>query len=166
MISRPVMRAVWKKVGKSRVDVRVSSSPKGSIRGIQPERDDDVNEVVWESRQMRPTSCVFHGPAAFVHLILLAGEAGKQVLISGLVNLLVQCTCREGPLLARENVEIVVRRVKTSVPLCAKRGAEEDEVLGDTSVNDVHSTHSTSSVVEDPVWFIVVRGRRRYFVDV
>lgn len=41
------------------------------------------------------------------------------------------------------------------VSLCAERGPENNEVLGDGGVDDVHSAHGAAGVVEDPFFVSV-----------
>lgn len=88
-------------------------------------------------------------------------------------DLFLESTCSESPLLAFEDVEVVVCSVTTSMALCTKRRTKDDQVLSDAgckargslsalgafltrrrgwsrTVNNVHGTHSTTGVVEDP----------------
>lgn len=47
-------------------------------------------------------------------------------------------------------MEVIVCSVQSSVALRAKGSSKDDEIFRDGRVNDVHSTHGTSSVVKDP----------------
>ena len=74
----------------------------------------------------------------------------------------------ESQLSALDDVEIVVCCVPSSMPFCPDRCAKDDQVFGYaccdfsvrvhdaaindglTSMDDVHSSHSTTSIIEDP----------------
>lgn len=79
----------------------------------------------------------------------------------GLVHLHLQCTRAKRPLLAAQDVEVVVGGVQARVPLRAQRRPEDDEVLGDRRVDDVHRTHRAAGVVEDPL--VLARVERDHF---
>ena len=78
--------------------------------------------------------------------------------ISRSIYLLLNVPRAERPLLTMEDMEVIVRRVKAGVSFGAEWGAEYDEVFSDGGVDDVHGTHSTTSVVEDPFFGIGVEG--------
>ena len=74
-----------------------------------------------------------------------------MVHAAGAVPLHMELPGAEGPLLADEDVEVVVGGVQAGVALCAERGAKDDEVLGDGGVDDVHGAHGPACVVEHPL---------------
>ena len=74
-----------------------------------------------------------------------------MVHAAGAVPLHLELPGAEGPLLADEDVEVVVSGVQAGVALCAERGAKHDEVLGDGGVDDVHGAHGPAGVVEHPL---------------
>lgn len=57
---------------------------------------------------------------------------------------------RERPLFANQNVEIVIGGVNASMTLSAEGGPEDDEVLRDACVDDIHGAHGAPSVAENP----------------
>lgn len=57
-----------------------------------------------------------------------------------------------------QDIKVVVRGVKSSVSFCTERGAEDDEILCDRGMNDVHGTHGTAGVVEHPFFLVGVDG--------
>lgn len=56
----------------------------------------------------------------------------------GGTNLLLKRTRRESPLLALEDMEVIVGSVSTRVTFGPKRRAKDDEVLGDARMKDEH----------------------------
>ena len=86
-----------------------------------------------------------------MHLVLLHLSTREVVHGSRCVALHLQLGRRERPLLADENVEVVIRGVYASVSFRAQRRAENDDVLRDTRVDNVHRTHGTACVVEHPL---------------
>ncbi|KAG6871472.1 hypothetical protein C0993_003255, partial [Termitomyces sp. T159_Od127] len=68
---------------------------------------------------------------------------------------------QEGPLLTDEDMKIVIDGVQAGVSLRAERGAEDDEVLSDAGVDDVHGAHCASGVVEDPFVSVGVEPQLR-----
>lgn len=54
-------------------------------------------------------------------------------------------------LLSHEDMEVIVGSVPSRVSLCADGSAEEDEVFRDRGVQEIHATHGSASVVEDPL---------------
>ena len=68
-----------------------------------------------------------------------AGRIDLRVVLAGGV----------GPLLACQDMEVVIGSVAASVALGANGGTEDDEVLGDAGVDDVHGAHGAAGVVED-----------------
>lgn len=98
-------------------------------------------------------------PAALVHLILLDDSTLHMIHDSLGVPLLDERMGRIRPLLALEDVEVVVGRVPAAVALGAQRRAKDDQVLGDAGVDDVHATHGAPGIVEHPLGR--ERGNRR-----
>jgi hypothetical protein len=88
------------------------------------------------------------------------------VLVARPVHLLLETARRECPLLTLEDVEEVVGRVQARMALRTERRAEEDEVLRDAGVDDVHGAHGAAGVVQDPVVLVMMRDRRRGVVNV
>ena len=76
--------------------------------------------------------------------------------ISRSIYFLLNVPCTERPLLTMEDMEVIVRRVKAGVSFGAEWGAEYDEVFSDGGVDNIHGTHGTASVVEDPFGFVAV----------
>lgn len=86
-----------------------------------------------------------------MHLVLLSDATTHEVHVAGPVPFHLERARLERPLLADEDVEVVVRRVETRVTLRAERRPEDDEVLRDARVHDVHRAHRPARVVEDPL---------------
>ena len=86
-----------------------------------------------------------------MHFVLLGYAATHEVYVTRLVALHLERTRLERPLLADEDVEVVVRGVEARVALGAERRAKDDEVLGDARVDDVHRAHRAAGVVEHPL---------------
>ena len=86
-----------------------------------------------------------------MHLVLLGYTATHEVHVTRLVALHLQRARLERPLLADEDVEVVVGGVEARVALGAERRAKDDEVLGDARVDDVHRAHRAAGVVEHPL---------------
>ena len=64
-----------------------------------------------------------------------------------------------------EDMEVIVRCVAARVTFGTQRRAENDQILRDTRVDEVHAPHGAAGVVEDP--FVLVRrnaGLDRGFV--
>ena len=93
-----------------------------------------------------------------MHLILLHMASWQVVHTASGVPLHLQLGWCEGPLLADEDVEVVVGGVHACVALGADGGAEDDEVLGDAGVDNVHATHGTAGIVEHPLGRVGVDG--------
>ena len=85
-----------------------------------------------------------------MHLVLLGDATTHEVDVAGSVALHLQRTRLERPLLADEDVEVVVGGVETRVALGAERRAKDDEVLGDARVDDVHRAHRAAGIAEHP----------------
>lgn len=150
-ISRPVMRIVLYSVGMSSVDEKVSASPNGIISGIQPAKIKDAQSLLAAAGEFRTrTPCIFHRPASFVHFVLLGDATTHKVHVARPIPLHLERTGLERPLLADEDVEVVVGGVEARVPLRAERRAKDDEVLGDAGVYDVHRAHRAARIVEHP----------------
>lgn len=98
----------------------------------------------------RLTSSVLHRKAALVHLVLLCSSSGQQVDVSGLVPLHLESTWPKRPLLANEDVEVIICGMQSSVSLGTEGRTEDDEVFSNGCVNEVHGTHGTAGIVEHP----------------
>lgn len=112
------------------------------------------NRVRKTERQHRgdPALSELQRPASRLgHHVLLHNTTGEVVHRTRRVLLALKVPGLVGVLRTRQDVEVVVRRVTASVALGAKRRAKEDQVFGDGSVDDVHGTHRTTSVVKDPL---------------
>jgi hypothetical protein len=58
MISLPVTLNVWYKVGKSRVEVKMSNNPNGSINGIHPASNEAGSQLAVRKESVTPTPSV------------------------------------------------------------------------------------------------------------
>ena len=96
------------------------------------------------------TPNIFHGPASFVHLVLLGDTTAHEVHVPRLVPLHLQRARLERPLLTNEDMEVVVGGVEARVALRTKWRAKDDEVLGDARMDDVHRAHRAAGIVEHP----------------
>lgn len=65
-----------------------------------------------------------------------------------------QRVCRCGPLLALQDVEVVVGGVSAGVAFCAERRSEDDQVFGYAGVDQVHGAHGAAGVVEEPFGWV------------
>ena len=74
------------------------------------------------------------------------------------VDLHVQVRGVERPLFPNEDVEVVIGGVHTSVAFGTERRAEDDEVLRNACVDDVHRTHRAASVADDPLGRVFVQS--------
>ena len=74
------------------------------------------------------------------------------------VDLHVQVRGVERPLFPNEDVEVVIGGVHTSVAFGTERRAEDDEVLRNACVDDVHRTHRAASVADDPLGRVCVQS--------
>jgi hypothetical protein len=118
--------------------------------GIQPDGMKSARRKKWSIAKPL-TLRELQRPAPLVHLVLLRRPA-DQVMHRPLgVPLHDERVPRRGPLLALEDVEVVVRRVPAGVALGPQRRAEHDQVLGHARVQDVHGPHGAARVVEDPL---------------
>lgn len=86
-----------------------------------------------------------------MHLILLRRSSWEEMNAPSRIPLHLQRARPEGPLFAHKDVEIVVCSVQTRVSFCAERRPEDDEVLGDARVDNVHRAHGSARVVEHPL---------------
>ena len=100
--------------------------------------------------QKRHTPSVLHGKATLVHLVLFRRSPRQQVDISRLVPLHLERTRLECPLLADQDVEVVIRSMQSTVSLGTEGRTKYNEIFGDGRVNDVHGSHGTASIVEHP----------------
>lgn len=85
-----------------------------------------------------------------MHLVLLGDTTAHEVHVTRSVPLHLQRARLERPLLADEDMEVVVGGVKARVALRTERRAKDDEVLGDARVDDVHRAHRAAGIVEHP----------------
>lgn len=161
VISRPVIRTVLYNVGMSSVDVKVSAKPNGSISGTQP-AEKWVQSFTVSSERAREdgarTPNIFHGPTSLMHLVLLGDTTAHEVHVTRSVPFHLQRARLERPLLADEDMEVVISRVKARVALGTEWRAKDDEVLSDARVDDVHRAHRAACIVEHP--FGAVRVER------
>lgn len=159
-ISLPEIRKVWYNVGISRVDVKISARPNGIMSGIHP-----AMYLMSKQRRQQNTSthtpCVFHSPASFVHLVLLGDTTAHKVHIARAVPFHFQGARLEGPLFPDKDMEIVVGGVQTRVALGAKWRPEDDEVLCDAGVDNIHGAHGATCVAEHPLGAVGVYGDAR-----
>ena len=139
----------------------MSARPNGSMGGIHPRYSPTVSDFVpcrdtlqrlcKDSGRRTLTSSVLEREAALVHLVLLDVPTGKMVHVTRAVDLHLELGRVEGPLLTDEDVEVVIGGVHACVALGADGGAEDDEVLGNAGVDDVHGTHGAAGVVKHPL---------------
>jgi hypothetical protein len=85
-----------------------------------------------------------------MHLVLLGDTTAHEVHITRLVPLHLQGARLERPLLAHEDMKVVVGGVKARVSLRTEWRAKDDEVLCDARVDDVHRAHRAAGIVEHP----------------
>ena len=78
-----------------------------------------------------PAASVLEGKAAFRHLVLLDLTAREPVHAARRVDLSLVLARSVGDLGTRQDVEIIIGCVATSMALGTDRSAEDDEVLGD-----------------------------------
>ena len=101
-----------------------------------------------------------------MHLVLPCNTPFHEVDVTGTVDRLSEISRLKDPLFTLEDVEVVVGGVKTGMSLGTKRGAENDQVLGDGRVDDIHRTHRTSRVVEHPLRGVGIENDgRRCFLE-
>ena len=81
-----------------------------------------------------PAAGVLEGEAALGHAVLADEAAGHPVHGAGRVDVGLEVARLVVPLLAREDVEVIVGRVAARVALRADRRPEDDQVLGDAWV--------------------------------
>ena len=96
-----------------------------------------------------------------MHLVLLDVPTRQVVHIAGTVDLHGEVGGIERPLFPNKDVEVVVGGVHAAVAFRANRGAEDDEIFSDASVDDVHGTHSTTRVVKHPFGGVGIQGNDR-----
>lgn len=124
--------------------------------GGNPSCNQVFREIFFISWDLEHTSSILESEATLVHFVLLNMSSGKVVDGTGRVSFNLQTARSECPLLSNEDVKVVVGGVQTAVAFRTERGAENDQVLGDTSMDDVHGTHSTTGIVEHPFVHISV----------
>lgn len=85
-----------------------------------------------------------------MHLILLRHAPPHQMQAPLRILLAHQLIRRLRPLRALEDEEVIVGGMPPRVTLGAERRAEDDDVLGDARVDQVHAAHAAARVVEHP----------------
>lgn len=105
-----------------------------------------------------PTSSVLERKAPFVHFVLFNDSTGHKVQRPWRVRFLLQRTRPKSPLFANQNVKVVVGCMHTTVPFRPEGSTEDDEVFGDTRVDDVHCPHGSAGVVENPFTRVEVKS--------
>jgi hypothetical protein len=139
----------------------VSAYPIGNIKGIHP-----VRQLCSFIKQVVRTPCILQSPGFGDHSVLLYNSPSQVVDVSRIVDLPCQCSRLIGSLLSSEDMEVIISRMSSSVSLGADGGSKDDQVsvnqllgilcsswddlLGDRGMNDVHASHSPSSIVENP----------------
>jgi hypothetical protein len=96
-----------------------------------------------------------------MHLVLLGDTTAHEMHVTRSIPLHLQRARLERPLLADEDMEVVVGGVKARVALRTERRAEDDKVLGDARVDDVHRAHRAAGIVEHPFGAVRVDGYAR-----
>ena len=66
------------------------------------------------------------------------------------IDLWFKVTRSIGTLLANKDMEVIICSMSSGVTFCANRRSEEDQVLGEGGVKDIHSTHCATGIVEEP----------------
>lgn len=149
IISLAVIRVVWYMVGTSRVEVKLSANPNGSMSGIQPCHQLPAHALPPRGAPQL-TSSILHSPCLGGHTVLLDHSALHVVDISRVVDFSSQVTSFVRCLLTLKNVKVVIGRMSARVAFRADRRTEDDQVLGDRGVQDEHGPHSSSGIVEHP----------------
>ena len=70
----------------------------------------------------------------------------------------------KGPLFSNQDIEIVISGVQPRVSLRPQRRAKDDQVFGDTCVDNVHGAHCAAGVVEYPFFLVGVDPNLRGWV--
>jgi hypothetical protein len=81
-----------------------------------------------------PAARVLEREAALGHLVLLDGAADEVVHRPGRVDLGVVLAGRVGPLLTRQDVEVVISRVAASVSLGSNGSAKDDQIFSNAYI--------------------------------
>ena len=97
-----------------------------------------------------PTLSELQRPTTLVHLVLLDVATTKMVHGAFGIAFLDERVRWVGPLLALEDVEVVVGGVATRVALRTQRRAKHYQILRYRRVDQVHAAHCAARVVEDP----------------
>lgn len=98
-----------------------------------------------------------------MHFILLRNTSWHEMHAPSRIPLHLQSTWLELPLLADQNVKVVVGGMQPRVPLRPEWCSEDDQVLGDARVDDIHRAHCAAGVVEHPFGRVrVERDLRRW----
>lgn len=103
----------------------------GAVEGRYVEGAGQAVGEAEEEHGRDPAAGVLEREAALGHLVLLHDAPLQVVHAAGRVDLGLELAGDVGPLLARQDVEVVVRRVSPRVAFGADGRAEDDEILGD-----------------------------------
>lgn len=86
-----------------------------------------------------------------MHLVLPRHTPFHEVDGARTINRLREFARFKDPLLALEDMEVVVGGMEAGMSLGSKGGAKNDQILGDGRMDDIHGAHRTSGVVEHPL---------------
>ena len=78
--------------------------------------------------------------------------------ITWLINLPLKRTRRERPLLALQNMEIIITGVQARMSLRAERRPKDNKVLRQARMDDIHRAHRAARVAEDPLVRARIQG--------
>lgn len=119
-------------LGKQQVpDHLAAGDGDGAVEGGEVEGAEEAVGEAEEQHGGDPAAGVLEGKAALGHLVLLDGAAAEVVDAARGEDLGLVVARRVGPLLPRQDVEVVVRGVAARVALGADRRPEDDQVLRD-----------------------------------
>lgn len=138
----------------------------GNIKGIHPENQHILRlPVLPVTAKDGLTPSILQSPSLGDHSILLCSSPVHMVYIPRVVNLPSQRSSLISSLLSSEDMEVIVRRMSSSMTLRSNSRTENDQIpiispalpyhfgnnsLSDRGVNDVHTSHSSCGIVEDP----------------
>lgn len=114
--------------------------------------------VAEEKHRGDPATSVLKGKAGRFHLVLLNLTTTQVVDGASRVDLGLVLAGDVGQLSASEDVEVIISGVTAGVALGSDGSAEDDQVFGDTGMDDVHSAHGTACIVEHPFFILVQVG--------
>lgn len=130
-----------------------------------------TRQAVGEAKEQHgrdPATSVLKSEASFRHLVLLDLTTAQVVDRTLGISLGLVLAGDVSLLLAVQDVEVVVGGMAAGVALSADRSTEDNQVLRDRGVDDVHGAHGATGIVEDPVLLDiddVGRQLRRELVD-